>query len=147
MNVLAVKEATLFAAEHARSGKGPMVLEMNTYRYVGHSMSDPGTTYRTRDEVNAARADRDPIDRVRKWLLDLKLATEGEFSFERCIGAIPDLIVDELTQIEKDVRKEMEEAGEHAKSGAFPDAKELFTDVYIEKVPVRAVELSQSYKP
>jgi len=130
MNVLAVKEATAFAADHARSGKGPIILEMSTYRYVGHSMSDPGTTYRTRDEVSKARAERDPIDRVAKWMVELNLATE-----------------EDLAQIEKNVRKEMEEAGEWAKSGPFPEAKELFTDVYIEQVPVRAVELSQSYVP
>src|ERR1700730_7667828 len=69
MNVLAVHEAGLAATEHARSGQGPIILEMMTYRYRGHSMSDPAK-YRTREEVNRVRAEHDPIDQARQRLLD-----------------------------------------------------------------------------
>src|SRR5437016_2309457 len=68
MNVLAVHEAGLAGAEHARSGQGPIILEMMTYRYRGHSMSDPAK-YRTREEVNRVKAERDPIDHLRERLL------------------------------------------------------------------------------
>src|SRR5260370_21230513 len=68
MNVLAVHEAGLAATEHARSGQGPIILEMMTYRYRGHSMSDPAK-YRTREEVNKVRAEHDPIDQARQRLL------------------------------------------------------------------------------
>src|SRR5271155_5336316 len=71
MDVTAVREATLKAAEHARSGKGPFILEMKTYRYRGHSMSDPGK-YRTREEIDAVRKTRDPIEHLQE-----RLETEG----------------------------------------------------------------------
>jgi len=130
MNALAVRVATKYVVDYVRAGKGPFVMEMNTYRYVGHSMSDPGTTYRTRDEVNAIRAERDPIDKCKNWILDAKFATE-----------------DELKEIEVAARKEMDEAVEWAKAGGEPAAKELFTDVYREPVAVRAVEKVNSYTP
>jgi len=130
MNVLAVKVATQFVTEYVRAGNGPFVMEMNTYRYVGHSMSDPGTTYRTRDEVNAVRAERDPIEKVKSWLLEYKLASE-----------------EEVKAIETDARKEMDDAVEWAKNSADPEAKELFTHVYKELVPVRHVEMVNSFKP
>lgn len=130
MNVLAVREATKFVTEYVRAGKGPFVMEMNTYRYVGHSMSDPGTTYRTRDEIAAARAERDPIDKVKKWLLEHDLATE-----------------DELKEMELEIRKEMDEAVEFAKASKEPEIKEMFTDVYRQPVPVRGVERALSYTP
>src|ERR1700756_1486403 len=69
MNVLAVHEAGLAATEHARSGQGPIILEMLTYRYRGHSMSDPAK-YRTRDEVDKMRTEHDPIDQARRRLLE-----------------------------------------------------------------------------
>lgn len=78
MDVLAVKEATKFAVEHARSGKGPMVLEMLTYRYGGHSMSDPGTSYRSREEIQQMRSNNDPIVNVKNKLLNSNLATAEE---------------------------------------------------------------------
>merc|ERR1719316_307642 len=69
MNVLAVREAVKIAMAHATT-EGPVMMEMDTYRYHGHSMSDPGVTYRSRDEVSAVRESRDPVKTVRGWLLD-----------------------------------------------------------------------------
>ena len=75
-DALAVREAFKHAAEHARSGKGPIILEMKTYRYHGHSMSDPGITYRTREEVQNVRETKDCIERLKKRLLEKGWATE-----------------------------------------------------------------------
>lgn len=72
MDVLAVQEASRFAIEHCKQGKGPIILETATYRYSGHSMSDPGTSYRTRDEVQDVRQKRDPITSFRE-----KITTTG----------------------------------------------------------------------
>ena len=77
MDVLAVAEAGRKAVEWARSGKGPYILEMKTYRYRGHSMSDPAK-YRSKEEVNKKRAESDPIERVREKLLNEKIYTEEE---------------------------------------------------------------------
>jgi pyruvate dehydrogenase E1 component alpha subunit len=111
MDVRFVREAAERAIEHARSGKGPYILEMLTYRYRGHSMSDPAK-YRTKDEVQAMRAERDPIEQVRKRLLEKDWATE-----------------DGLKEIEKDVRAIVTEAADFATNDSEPDASELWTDV------------------
>ncbi|VFQ66743.1 unnamed protein product [Cuscuta campestris] len=113
MDVLAVKQACKFAKDHALKN-GPIILEMDTYRYHGHSMSDPGSTYRTRDEISGVRQERDPVERVRKLILSHDLATEKE-----------------LKDIEKEVRKEVDEAITKAKESPMPDASELFTNVYV----------------
>ncbi|THU73856.1 hypothetical protein C4D60_Mb04t27260 [Musa balbisiana] len=110
MDVLAVKEACKFAKEYALQN-GPIILEMDTYRYQGHSMSDPGSTYRTRDEITG---ERDPIERVRKLILSNELATASE-----------------LKDIEKEVRKEVDDAIALAKESPMPDPSELFTNVYV----------------
>ena len=77
MDVVAVHEAGLAAAEHARSGQGPIILEMLTYRYRGHSMSDPAK-YRTKEEVDRMRTEHDPIAQLRQRLIDEHVADENE---------------------------------------------------------------------
>jgi pyruvate dehydrogenase E1 component alpha subunit len=111
MDVAAVKDAGATALSHARSGKGPMILEMITYRYRGHSMSDPAK-YRTREEVQDVREQRDPIELVRKRLLESGRATE-----------------DELKEIDREVRARVNEAAEFAQEDPEPDPSELYTDV------------------
>ena len=112
MDVLKVREAGLLAAEHCRTEKGPFILEMNTYRYRGHSMSDPAK-YRTREEVQKMRSERDPIDTLRKKLIDAFNITE-----------------ESLKQIDRAVKNEISEAADFAISSEEPDIKELWTDIY-----------------
>ena len=114
MDVLAVKEAGIKALKYARSGKGPFILGMQTYRYRGHSMSDPAR-YRSREEVSKVRSERDPIDRVRQYVLDAK-ATDEEG----------------LKKIDSDVKTLVSHASEYAQQSPEPDISELYTDVLIE---------------
>lgn len=88
MDVLAVREATRFAIDHCATGKGPMVMEVVTYRYSGHSMSDPGTSYRSRDEIQEVRQTRDPITSFRERLLSTNLATTDELKVKPFIFVI-----------------------------------------------------------
>ncbi|KAJ8773732.1 hypothetical protein K2173_006382 [Erythroxylum novogranatense] len=118
MDALAVKQACKFAKEHVLK-HGPIILEMDTYRYHGHSMSDPGSTYRTRDEISGVRQERDPIERVRKLLLLHDLATEKE-----------------LKDMEKEIRKEVDDAIAQAKESPMPDPSGLFTNVYVKGLGV-----------
>jgi len=113
MNVLAVHEAGLAATEHARSGQGPIILEMMTYRYRGHSMSDPAK-YRTREEVNRVRAEHDPIDQTRQRLLD---GGTTEAALKEIDGAVRGLVA---------------EAAQFAQDCPEPDPGELWTDVWAE---------------
>ena len=117
MNVLAVKEASEKAVAHCRAGKGPYVLEIKTYRYRGHSMSDPAK-YRTREEVQKMREERDPIEQVRSMLLTGKHATE-----------------DDLKAIDKDIKATVNESAEFAKESPEPHLDELWTDIYAETLP------------
>lgn len=78
MDVLAVRESAQFAINHCTSGKGPIILETMTYRYSGHSMSDPGTSYRTREEVQDVRQTRDPITSFKEKIVTAGLATAEE---------------------------------------------------------------------
>ncbi len=112
MNVLAVKEASEKAVAHCRSGEGPYILEVKTYRYRGHSMSDPAK-YRTREEVQKMRDERDPIEQVRDLLLTGKHATE-----------------DDLKAIDKDIKAVVNESAEFAKESPEPHLDELWTDIY-----------------
>ena len=112
MDVEAVAAAAAKAAEHARSGKGPYILEMKTYRYRGHSMSDPAK-YRTREEVEEVRKTRDPIDHLAEVLEKKKQASEAD-----------------LKAIDAEVKTIVAEAVEFARSSPEPDPRELYTDVY-----------------
>ena len=112
MDVLAVKEAGERAVAHCRDGKGPYILEMKTYRYRGHSMSDPAK-YRTREEVQKMKAERDPIDHIRDMLVSGKHSTE-----------------DELKAIDKEVKKIVSEAADFASESPEPALSELYTDIY-----------------
>jgi pyruvate dehydrogenase E1 component alpha subunit len=112
MDVRAVKAAGSTAAEWCRAGKGPYILEMLTYRYRGHSMSDPAK-YRTREEVEEVRSHHDPIDMARARIIEKKFAKE-----------------DELKKIDGDVRELINQASEFATHDPEPDASELWTNVY-----------------
>ncbi|MFT9017078.1 pyruvate dehydrogenase (acetyl-transferring) E1 component subunit alpha [Acetobacter malorum] len=113
MDIAAVHEAAAEAVAHCRAGKGPYLLEMMTYRYRGHSMSDPAK-YRKREEVDQIRKTRDPIEHVRQILLD---AGVGE---------------DSLRKIEDDVKATVNDSAEFAQTSPEPDPAELYTDVLLE---------------
>ncbi len=112
MDVLAVKEAGEKAVAHCRAGKGPYILEMMTYRYRGHSMSDPAK-YRTREEVEKIKTEKDAIEHVRDLLLNAGLASE-----------------DDLKAIDKNIKDIVNASAEFAKDSPEPDVSELFTDIY-----------------
>lgn len=111
MDVLAVRGAAQTALAWVRSGEGPIILEMMTYRYRGHSMSDPAK-YRAKEEVEAMRESRDCIEHVRKLLLDSGQMTE-----------------EQLKDIDKQIRAEVADAAEFAQTSPEPDPSELWTDV------------------
>ncbi|MCO5582048.1 hypothetical protein L7F22_035939 [Adiantum nelumboides] len=113
MDIFAVKEALLFCKEHCLAGKGPIVMECDTYRYHGHSMSDPGSTYRTRDEIKQIRQARDPIQFVKQIILKEELVTE-----------------EELATIDKQVKKEVEDALSKAREAPEPKEEQLITNMY-----------------
>ncbi len=114
MDVRAVRAAGEKAVAMCRAGEGPYILEMLTYRYRGHSMSDPAK-YRSKEEVQKMRSEHDPIEQVRKRLIDGKHASE-----------------DELKEIDKDVRAIVAEAADFAQTDPEPDASELYTDILVE---------------
>ena len=114
MDVTAVREAGARAAAHARTGKGPYILEMKTYRYRGHSMSDPAK-YRTREEVDAVRNTRDPIDHLRERLEKKGWADDAAIKL-----------------IDAEVKRIVADAAEFARTAPEPDPSELYTDVYLE---------------
>ncbi|MDR9486329.1 MULTISPECIES: pyruvate dehydrogenase (acetyl-transferring) E1 component subunit alpha [Sediminimonas] len=120
MDVLAVKEAGDKAVAHCRSGKGPYILEIKTYRYRGHSMSDPAK-YRTREEVQKMREEKDAIEHVRELLLSGKHATE-----------------EDLKAIDKEIKGIVNASAEFAKDSPEPDEAELWTDIYATEIPQEA---------
>jgi pyruvate dehydrogenase E1 component alpha subunit len=113
MDVRAVKAAGEQAVEYCRAGKGPVILEMMTYRYRGHSMSDPAK-YRSKDEVQKMRSEHDPIEQVKARLLEKGWASE-----------------DELKAIDKDVRDIVADSADFAQADPEPDVSELYTDILL----------------
>ncbi|EEH03746.1 pyruvate dehydrogenase [Histoplasma capsulatum G186AR] len=116
MDVLAIKAAVQYGREYTTSGKGPLVFEYVTYRYGGHSMSDPGTTYRTREEIQRMRSTNDPIAGLKQKLLDWGVTSE-----------------EELKAIDKDARKYVDDEVAEAELMTEPDAtpRILFEDTYV----------------
>ena len=112
MDVFAVEKAVKEACDHARSGKGPILLEMKTYRYRGHSMSDPAK-YRTREEVEQTRENKDPIENLKQYILKNKILSEKQ-----------------IKAIEEKVEMEVEESVQFSLDSKEPELKELYTDVY-----------------
>ncbi len=112
MDVLAVKAAGEKAVAACRAGQGPYILEMMTYRYRGHSMSDPAK-YRTREEVQRMRDEKDAIEHVRDLLIQGNLATD-----------------DDLKAIDKEIKAVVNEAADFAKESPEPALEELWTDIY-----------------
>lgn len=129
MDVLAVREAFKYAKNHASSGQGPMFIEVKTYRYHGHSMSDPGLTYRDREEVQSVRASRDCISGLKERILKLGFSTE-----------------EELKKIEKDARKTVAADIKAAKKGSPLELHEIYTDIYHKEIPhfIRGAEMATS---
>jgi pyruvate dehydrogenase E1 component alpha subunit len=115
MDVLAVKTAGDQAVAHCRAGKGPFLLEMKTYRYRGHSMSDPAK-YRTREEVQRMRAEHDCLDSAKKHLEDMGYSEA------------------ELKKIDDDIKARVQEAADFAQSSPEPEEQELWTDILVEGV-------------
>uniref|UniRef100_A0A7E4VYU1 Pyruvate dehydrogenase E1 component subunit alpha n=1 Tax=Panagrellus redivivus TaxID=6233 RepID=A0A7E4VYU1_PANRE len=113
MDVISVREAVQYCRDYANAGKGPLMLELATYRFVGHSMSDPGTGYRTREEVQEARKTRDPIHGFKDKIIAANLVTEAE-----------------LKDIDKSVRKEVDDAVMHAHQDGVLPWEGLYTDLY-----------------
>jgi pyruvate dehydrogenase E1 component alpha subunit len=122
-NVIAVREAMKWAKDYCVKGNGPLFVEFLTYRYHGHSMSDPGITYRNREEVNHVRENRDPIEIVRKLLLENSMATEKE-----------------LKAIEKEIRAGIDADVEKIKNDPEPTAEDLYAHVGLGKHYIRGVE-------
>ena len=113
MDVLAVKAAGDLAVSHCRAGKGPYVLEVKTYRYRGHSMSDPAK-YRTREEVQKVKDNQDPIDMIKEMLM------QGDHAS-----------ADDLKTIDKEIKKVVQASADFAVASPEPDISELYTDILI----------------
>jgi len=113
MDIIAVHQAVKWARDWVINDKGPLLLEFVTYRYGGHSMSDPGTTYRTREEIQQMRSTQDPIRGLQRYLEEWGVATE-----------------EELKDLDKKAREEVNTAVEEAKESPEPELKELWTDIY-----------------
>ncbi|KAG1442077.1 hypothetical protein G6F56_011214 [Rhizopus delemar] len=113
MDVLSVYRACQWAKEWTTSGKGPLVMELATYRYGGHSMSDPGTTYRTREEIQHMRSTSDPIMGLKQILIDQNYSTEKD-----------------LKALDKACRKDVDEALKKAEAADEPSLSEFHTHIY-----------------
>ncbi|KAL1139733.1 hypothetical protein AAG570_006711 [Ranatra chinensis] len=131
MDVLTVQEVSRFAIDFCLRGNGPIILELTTYRYGGHYISDPGTSYRTRVEVQAIRQTRDPIMSFKEKILSSKIASD-----------------DELKVIDSEAKKEIETASANAKIDVEIDLNELTTDIYANftKERIRGITPWQTYR-
>jgi len=114
MDVRAVNAAGEHAVKWARDGKGPFILEMETYRYRGHSMSDPAK-YRTKDEVQKMRSEQDPIEQVKQRIIEKKHADE-----------------EALKEIDREIRQIVAKSAEFSQADPLPDESELYTDILVE---------------
>jgi pyruvate dehydrogenase E1 component alpha subunit len=129
-HLFAVREIMKYAREWCLAGKGPICVEIETYRYHGHSMSDPGLCYRSREEIAKVRKERDPIDKVKRIITENKLASE-----------------DELKKIEKEIKVICDEAVAKGRAAPWPDPeKDLLTDIMGTAEPtfIRNVEYDKS---
>ena len=112
-NLFAVREIIKYAREWCLADKGPICVEFDTYRYHGHSMSDPGLCYRSREEIANVRKERDPIEKVKKWIVENNFATDKE-----------------LKEIDRKIKNEINEITKKARADPWPDPeKDLLTDV------------------
>jgi pyruvate dehydrogenase E1 component alpha subunit len=126
-DVFAVREACRMTKEHSLK-HGPLFLEFDTYRYQGHSMSDPGITYRTKEEVSVYRESKDCINKIRNYILGFKVANEND-----------------LKGIEREIRENIAQDVEKIKSDPYPEPQQLFTDIYVGSNPfIRGVEYESS---
>ena len=114
MDVLAVAQEGADALDYVRSGKGPLILEMQTYRYRGHSMSDPAK-YRSKEEVQKIRSEKDPIETLKQAITAAGVVAEAD-----------------LKEIDKQVKSDVTAAAEFAQNSPEPDPRELFTDILME---------------
>jgi pyruvate dehydrogenase E1 component alpha subunit len=128
MNIFAVREGMKFCKEYAIEN-GPMFVEMATYRYQGHSMSDPGISYRTKDEVTNVRTTKDCINYVKKVILDNQVASE-----------------EDLKKIDKEIKNRIDEEVEKIRNDPLPPVEEMTKDIYTGEVPpfIRGVEYKDS---
>ena len=114
MSVIAVREAGMLAVAHAKAGKGPYILEMKTYRYRGHSMSDPAK-YRSKEEVEKMRSQHDPIEQLARMLVEGGMADDAK-----------------LKQLDREVKEIVTASADFAQQSPEPDPSELWTDVLVE---------------
>lgn len=114
MDVLAVQEGTRWAKEHCLAGKGPVVIEFDSYRYMGHSMSDPDSQYRTKNDIQLVKNERDCLRKMKEFMANEGIMTE-----------------EEMTKMEKDIKKEVDKDLQKAEKQAHSSLSELFTDIYV----------------
>jgi len=114
MNVIKVHRAVAKAAFRARNGEGPSLLEFRTYRYKGHSMSDPAK-YRSKDELQSYK-DKDPIEQVKKMILSKKI-----------------LKLDELDAVDKNIKEQVKKSVEFSENSDYPSPEEAYNDIYVQK--------------
>nr|XP_061810022.1 pyruvate dehydrogenase E1 component subunit alpha, mitochondrial-like isoform X2 [Nerophis lumbriciformis] len=119
MDVLCVREAVKFAADLCRAGKGPIVMELKTYRYHGHSMSDPGVSYRTREEIQEVRSKNDPIALLKEQMLSNNMAS-----------------IEELKEMDVAIRKEVDEAAQFATADPEPPLDDLCSHIFKNEPPL-----------